>query len=284
MSNYQPLSTERKDIAGAKQKYGIWFGGVLGFIFAAFAWGMDGYLLSTMHGLDPWIKFGSGVILCVSVGALAGWLAAKSDKPVLALVIWIVVAMYFAWLTVALPLQTAPRLLNFLEPETRGLLHYSAYEAFASRVGVAFAWIVVLVAINGLLQLPLSEGAVFSTSILGKIAPMLVSLVLMGIAGAIIDGLTNEILRSPVDAMNSTVQYYLDHQGTQVDAAESRKMHQGSLRSISDLISAKRELAVSGFDQYLGEIDILVKFEKAWVECQVFYNQPSNCKQIEILH
>ena len=25
---------------------------------------------------------------------------------------------------------------------------------------------------------------------------------------------------------------------------------------------------------FLGEVDVLVKFEKAWVECQVFYNQP----------
>jgi hypothetical protein len=36
------------------------------------------------------------------------------------------------------------------------------------------------------------------------------------------------------------------------------------------LVSALRELAVSGYDRYLGEIDILAKFEKAWVECQVF--------------
>ena len=280
MSNYQPLFTDRSDIKNAKQRYGIWFGIVLGFIFAAFAWGIDAYLLSTMNGLHPWIKFACGELLCMSVGALAGWLAAKLDKPLLALVIWVTVALFFAWLTVALPLQAAPRLLNILEPETRSLLHYSAYEAFASRVGVAFAWIVLLVAINGLLQLPLSEGAVFATSILGKLAPMLISLVLMGIAGAIIDGLTNEVLRAPLDAMNSTIQFYVEHQGQTVDPAESRKMHLGSLRAISDRVSSQRALTVSGYDQYLGEIDILVKFEKAWVECQVFYNQPSNCKEV----
>ncbi len=109
---------------------------------------------------------------------------------------------------------------------------------------------------------------------------MLVTLVLMGIAGTIIDGLNNELLRSPIEALNSSIQYYVDHQGQQVDLAESRKMHQGALRVIKDVITPRRQLTVSGYDEYLTEVDVLVKFEKAWVECQVFYNQPANCKQI----
>jgi hypothetical protein len=278
--NYKPLSTERADVVEAKRTYGIWFGSVLGLTFVIFAWGIDAYQLSHMNSLHPWLKLICSALLCTLVGGFAGWLSARFDKPLIALPIWITTALFFAWLTVVLPLQIAPKLLGVIEPNIQGLLHYKYYEEFSSRVGVAFAWIVVIVAINGLLQLPLSEGAVFSTAILGKVAPMLITLVLMGIAGTIIDGLNNEPLRSPIEAMNSTVQYYFDHQGTKVDPAEARKMHQGSLRAVQDVITPQRQLTVSGFDQYLGEIDVLVKFKNAWVECQVFYNQPSNCKQV----
>ncbi len=280
MSFYKPLSTDRTDVLRAKRIYGIWFGVALGFIFAVFAWGVDAYQLSHMNSLDPWIKFVCGAVLCAIIGGLAGWLSAKFDKPLIALPIWIVAALLFAWLTVTLPLQIAPRILTLIEPDTEGLLHYAYYEEFATRIGVAFGWIVILASLAGLLQLPLSEGAVFSTSFVGKLAPMLVTLVLMGIAGTIIDGLNNELLRSPIEALNSSIQYYVDHQGQQVDLAESRKMHQGALRVIKDVITPRRQLTVSGYDEYLTEVDVLVKFEKAWVECQVFYNQPANCKQI----
>lgn len=278
--NYHPLSADRADVMRAKQFYGIWFGAALGFIFAAFAWGIDAYQLSFMHGFHPWIKLAFSEIFCIFIGGLAGWLSARFDKPFIALPIWIITALIFAWLIVMLPLQIAPRILGIIEPSVQGLLHYEYYAEFSSRIFVAFVWIVVLVSISGLLQLPLSEGAVFSTSTLGKVAPMLVCVVLMGIAGAIIDGLNNEPLRSPVEAVNATIQYHFDHQGTPVNSEEARKTHQGSLRVVQDVLTPERQLTVSGYDKYLGEVDVLVKFEHAWVECKVFYSQPSNCQQV----
>jgi|SRR6266487_960429 len=280
MSMYKPLSADRSDVLRAKRVYGIWFGSVLGFTFAVFAWGIDAYQLSHMNSLHPWLKFACGALLCVIIGGLAGGLSARLDKPLIAFPIWLVAAILFAWLTVMLPLQIAPRLLTIIEPDIKGLLHYTYYDEFASRIGVAFTWIAILVSIAGVLQLPLSEGAVFSTSILGKLAPMLVTLVLMGIAGSIIDGLNNELLRSPIESLNSSIQFYVDYRGQEVDPLESRKMHQGALRATKDLITPQRQLTVSGYNQDLGEVHVLVKYKNAWVECQVFYNQLSNCKQV----
>ncbi len=278
--NYKPLSADRADVVREKRNYGIWFGAALGFTFAVFAWGIDAYQLSHMNGFHPWIKLVFSEIFCILIGGLAGWLSARIDKVFIALPIWIITALIFAWLVVMLPLQIAPRLLEVIEPDLQGLLHYKYYAEFSSRIFVAFVWIVVLVSISGLLQLPLSEGAVFSTSIVGKVAPMLVCLVLMGIAGAIIDGLNNEPLRSPVEAMNATIQYHFDHQGMPPNLAEARKMHQGSLRVIQDVVTPQRQLTVSGYDHYLGEVEVLVKFNNAWAECTVFYNQPANCQQV----
>jgi hypothetical protein len=280
MSAYKPISTDRTDVLRAKRIYGIWYGASLGFLFALFTWGLDANTLSRMNSLHPWLKFVTGALLCTAAGGLTGWLAAKRDKPIIAVLYWIVLGFFFAWLVVTLPTVIFPRLLTLLVPDVQQYLHYVYYPEFSTRIGVAFAWIMIFVAIVGLLQLPLSEGAVFSTSILGKAAPILVGLVLMGISGTIVDGLNNELLRTPVEALNATIQFAVDHRGQQVDATESRKMRLASLRVIKDLVTPDRKLIVSGYDAYLGEVDVLVKFERAWVECQVFYNQPVNCKQV----
>lgn len=280
MSAYKPLSTGRTDVLRAKRTYGIWYGAALGFLFALFTWGLDAYFLSQLNSLHPWLKFAVGAVLCALAGGLAGWLSARKDKTLIAVPIWIVLGLFFAWLVVSLPTAILPRLLGFLEPDVQQYLHYVYYEEFSTRIGVAFGWIIIFVAIAGLLQLPLSEGAVFSTSVLGKLAPILVGLVLMGISGTIVDGLNNELLRTPVQVLDATLQFAVDHRGQQVDKLESRRMRQGSLRVVKDLITQDRDLIVSGYDAYLGEVYILAKFEKAWVECQVFYNQPVNCKQV----
>ncbi len=201
MSSYKPISTDRTDVVRAKRTYGIWYGASLGFLFALFTWGLDAYYLSQINSLHPWLKFAAGALLCTAAGGLTGWLAAKWDKPIIALLIWIVFGFFLAWLVVTLPTVIFPRLLGLLEPEVQQYLHYVYYPEFSTRIGVAFAWIIIFVAIAGLLQLPLSEGAVFSTSILGKIAPILVGLVLVGIAGTIVDGLNNELLRTPVEEL-----------------------------------------------------------------------------------
>lgn len=282
MTVYKPLTADRTDMLRRKQMYGIWYGASLGFFFAFFTWGLDSYFLSKMNSLYPWVKFAAGAVLCMASGALAGWLSARRDKPQIAILVWMALGLFWAWLVVTLPTLIFPRLLSLLEPAVQEYLHYVYYEEFSTRIGVAFAWIMIFVAIAGLLQLPMSEGAVFSTSLLGKLAPILAGLVLMGIAGTIVDGLNNELLRSPIEALNASIQYSVDHRGQTVNKEESRKMRQASLRTIQDLITPERKLIVSGYDAYLGEVNVLVKFDRAWVECQVFYAQPVNCKQVGI--
>ncbi|HSB00640.1 MAG TPA: hypothetical protein VLE49_08320, partial [Anaerolineales bacterium] len=198
----------RPDIVRAKLSYGLWFGVVLGLTFSIFAWGIDAISLARMNGLHPWLKFLAGAIPCTVIGGLAGWLSARIDKPIVSLLLWATAAWIFARLTMSIPFQILPRLLSVIEPDIKELLHYSYYsEAFASRFGVALIWLLIFISIAGLLQIPLSEPAVFSTTFFGKIAPMLVVLVLMLVAGTSMDDLNNEALRSPVGTVNSTVQY-----------------------------------------------------------------------------
>jgi hypothetical protein len=197
------------------------------------------------------------------------------------LLIWAVAASVFAWLTVSLPLQIAPRVLSLMDPEIRELLHYPSYpESFASRFSIAYIWLLIFVSIAGLLQIPLSDSAVFSTSLFGKISPMLMTLVLMAVCGIIVDTLNNEFLRAPVDAFDSTIQFALDNRGKEIDPQKYRAMHLGALRTVDDLITPERKFIISGHDAFLEEVLVLARFEKAWVECQIISNQLISCKQV----
>ncbi|HSL43007.1 MAG TPA: hypothetical protein VK897_06220 [Anaerolineales bacterium] len=280
----QPLQTEtlstRSDVLHAKYMYGIWFGVAVGLAFSIFSWAIDAYRLGQMNGLFPWLKFAVGVIPCMLLGAFTGWLSARLDKPILAMVLWVAAASVFAWLAVNIPLQIAPRLVTLLEPGIENLLHYTYYEQFAFRFGVAYFWLAIFAALAGLMQIPLSDSAIFSTSIFARIAPMLVIAVLMAISGSTMDNLNNELLRAPVGAINATIQFFMDHQGEDIDPAVSRRMHLASLRTVRDLVTPERKLIISGYDETLGKVQVLAKFQDAWVECEVMYEQPLYCEQV----
>lgn len=279
----QPIdpTLERADVLRAKHRYGFWYGLFLGLGFSFFTWGIDSYILSAHNGLQPWLKFIMGAVICGVIGGVAGWLAARTNRSTAAVAVWLIAGSIFAWLTVNLPLVLMPKALSLLEPQTSGLLNYTYYDEFGKRVGVAFTWLGIFITLAGLLQIPMSDSAVFSTSLFGKAAPVFVSLALMGIAGTIVDnGLINEPLRGSVVAIDNTIQFIVDNRGREVDSAAARRMHTGAFRAIDQAVTQERELIVSGYDGQFGEVNVLVKFERDWVECQVFYNQPISCKVV----
>jgi hypothetical protein len=274
------IPADRTDIARFKHIYGLWFGIVVSLTFSIFAWGVDAYKLSQMNGLYPWLKFLVGLLPCMIAGGFCGWLSARSGKPLLALLYWVIAASVFAWLTVNLPLQIMPRILGLIEPALKDLLHYTYYEQFSFRLGVAFTWLGIFAALAGLLQLPLSDSAVFSTSIFGKISPILAAMILMAIAGNTLDNLNNELLRGPIEAINSTTQFFIDHRGEHIEPLQSRQMRLASLRTVQDLVTPERKFIISGYDEFLEHVQVLGRFQNAWVECDVIYNQPLSCKQV----
>jgi len=276
------LNSERPEILRARRNYGFWFGIAVGLGFSIFTWGTDAYTLSRYHGLQPWLKFIVGSILCTGIGGITGWLSARVGKSIYSLIFWLVAAYLFARLTINVPLKFVPQILSTLEPTTRGLLHYVYYAELGARFVVAYTWIGIFLAITGLLQIPMSDSAVFSNSLAAKMIPIVVSAILMSICGMIVDnGLINEPLRSAIEATDNTVQYVIDNRGKIVNPDEARKMHAGAFRTIPEMVTQERRMIVSGYDKTLGDVDILIKFKSSWVECKVLYNQPVSCKVIE---
>ncbi len=274
----------RPDVLRSKHIYGVWFGLVIGLAFSIFAWGIDAYRLEQMHGIHPWLKFIIGVIPCTAVSGFTGWLSARLEKPLIAMFLWAAAALLFAWLVVNLPLQILPSALNAIEPDLQGLLHYTYYPEFSARFGVAYFWLALCASLAGLLQIPMSDSAVFSTSFFGKISPMLLSAALMVIGGTTMDNLNNQLLREPVETVNSAVQFLIDHEGQEIDPLTYRQMHLASFRTVQDLITPQREFVISGYTVLLEEVQVLARFGDAWVECELLYSQLLSCKQVGNVH
>lgn len=270
----------RPDVIRLKLGIGIAYGMMVGFSFAAATWGIDGFLLSQAHAFYPWLKFIVGAVICMTVGGSAGWLVARSEKSVLGLLIYLGVGLVFSWLIVALPFRMVPILMQWLDPETANLLNYTFYEGFNSRFVIAIAWVSLFVALVGLLQLPLTEPAAFSTSFFGKVSPLLVCAVVMFINGVIVDTLNNEPLRTAVLHLENTIQFAVEHQNEEVDRDTARLMRMSSLRAVESVISQPRKLIVGSYDQFLDQIHVLIRFGDTWVDCVVVYNQPSFCEYV----
>jgi hypothetical protein len=94
------------------------------------------------------------------------------------------------------------------------------------------------------------------------------------------DNLNNEALRAPVDTVNSATQYLLEHQDQKINPLTYRQMHLASFRTVQSLITPERRFIISGYDELLEEVQVVGRFEHAWVECEIFYNQLLACKQV----
>jgi hypothetical protein len=277
---YKEDVLQRPDVVQSKRRVGALYGMAVGLSFAAASWGIDGFLLSQSHAFYPWLKFIIGAVICMIAGGIAGGLVARLEKGLLALFIYLGLALVFSWLIVALPFQIFPAVMQWLDPETGNLLDYTFYDGFQSRFVIAVAWISLFVALAGVLQLPLTEPAAFATSFFGKVSPLLVCSVVMFINGVIVDTLNNEPLRTAVLHLNNTIEFAVEHQGQEVDRTLARTMRMSSIRAVQDVISQPRKLIVGGYDQYLDQIHVLVRFGSTWTDCVVVYNQPSFCEYV----
>jgi hypothetical protein len=237
-------------------------------------------MLSSSHAYFPWTMFLAGMIVCAIIGGIAGWLTARFKSSLLGVVFWFISSLFFAWIMVALPLQINPFIASKIDPQLGLLLNYAKDIEFSFRFGVSLAWVIPFTMIVGVMQLPITEPAVFSTSIFGRIAPLLFCILVMVICGVFTDNLINSHFRDGIAALDNTIQFVLDNKNNKnIDGALSRKMHARSLSIAEGYIQESRHLFVRSFDTTLGELHVLVKFGDHWIDCVVLYSQPVSCEE-----
>jgi hypothetical protein len=270
----------RQDILQTKRRFGLIFGAFAGLAFAAATWGGDAVLMNRVHAYQPWLKLIVGILVCMPVGGLAGWLTARLEKPLYSAPLWLLAAAIFAWISTVNSFQIFPTLIVKINPEFASFINYTVYQNLATRVALAYLWTGIFGLLVGVLQLPLSEGAVFSATYGSKVTPLLVAMLVMVLCGVIVDDLNNEPLRSPIVSLHRVVEFAVQTQGQEIDPKLARDMRRSTVRAIEDWLGRPYYFVVATFDRELGLMHVYANFGGDWADCSVVYNQPSFCKPL----
>lgn len=265
-------------VSKQKQITGLLYGLVAGLTFAVLAWGIDGIQLARAHGAFSWIKFVPGLLVCIICSGLAGWLVVKIQNSLLGVVFWLSVVFVYSQLILWLPIRVAPFLIKLFNGALGNYLQYPYYSELNQNLWFGFAVFAIIGIINGLVENILIDQALFSSSKIAILTPLLVCGLSFGLAGSIGDSLLNKNLREPVQIVDELIQFAQDNYDKEVPPAVAKSMHLGALTPVMQYVTLDRKLVLSNYDQYLGQVEVLVDFEGKWVKCVTIYNQVTNCR------
>lgn len=270
----------KPEVSKRKQVAGLLFGLAAGLAFAVFAWGVDAFLLASAHGTFAWVKFIPGLLICLLCGGLVGWLSALLQSVWIALILWIGQALLFAHLLMWLPLKVAPVIIRLFNPALGDYLKYPYYPELKQNLWVAFAMLAFASIIIAVLENVLVDQAIFSSGKYAVIVPITVSLLAFSLVGSSGDSVLNRHLREPLLKVDKLVQFSIDNQGKEISPDVAHTMRIAALNPVKELVTDRRSLILSNFDQYLGQVDVLVDFDGEWVKCTTIYSQVTNCARL----
>jgi hypothetical protein len=254
-------------------------GGITGFAFATALWAYETVLLIQAHVAYPWIPYLVGTISFVIVCMSAALLTCLLNRALLGIVLWLVAARLLAELVIYIPLKIAPRLMVFFEPGLQSILPaYPINATFRSWGGLGTLGVGIFLGILGLLQITLVDQAIPATSSAGHLMPYFIFIPAIFLASVMVSDMINQPLRAPMLATNDLIQFAINHQDTSVDPAIARQMHLSTIDPISDLINRPRRLFLGHYDDSFFQVDVLIDFGGAWVDCATVNLQPVFCK------
>jgi hypothetical protein len=267
-----------KSLLRRKLFVGMLYGMVAGLAFSIFAWGIDAVLLASAHGALPWVKILPGLIICLLSGGLVGWLTIRFESHLLALGLWIALAVFFSRLIIWIPLKISPIFIRLLDINLGAYLKYPYYDSLNQNAWFGFGAIIIVALICGLLEINLIEQALFSSGSFAVLMPLLLCFFGFALVGKTGDSMLNQQIREPVLAVDALLQFAMENIDQEVPGDVARSMHLGATNTIKDYLSLERRVIMSNFDESIGQVDVLVDFSGIWVRCTAIYNQVTYCK------
>ena len=259
------------------------YGMVAGLAFAVFAWGFDAVLLVSAHGALPWVKFLPGLLICLLSGGLIGWITIRLENHLMAIGLWLALALLFSRLILWIPLRISPFFIKILDPDLSAYLSHPYYSDLNQNAWIGFVAIGIVALICGILEINLIEQALFSSGSFAVLVPLLLCFFGFSLIGKTSDSLLTQHLREPVIAVDNLLQFALDNIDQEVPADVARSMHLGATTPIEEFLTMKRRLIVRDFDESLGQVDVLIDFSGIRAGCTAIYNQVTHCKPVEVI-
>jgi hypothetical protein len=269
---------EHLKIKSNYRKLGLLYGIIVGVAYSLSTWGFDAYTLYRVDASLPWLKISIGLLFCVFVGGIAGLLVGSQDRGIVAVILWVLAGVSFAWITGHLPFDISSAAIGLLDPQFKGLEVYPLYESTGVRLTILLLVTGALGGISGALQLVILDSARSASTRLGQFFILFLGIPFFVLAGFMNDGQINQITRDPLIAVDKLVNFALEHQGETIDPQVALDMHYGSLRKIEDVLVQPQSIMLSDYDQTsMLSTSVELDLNRTWARCNVVNKQVTMC-------
>jgi hypothetical protein len=264
-------------------RLGLRNGLLFGLALALGVWAPGAISLSTSHVrlLYPSLLLGC---LALLLGGLGGWLAAWLGRAFASGLIWLLAASLMAWTIGHLPYEGRTLTVWLADRRSWGLAIYPFSPSAQARMMMAGFFVVLLLAILGLLQNYRLEGVSSETEADGRMSSrawflLLLPLPLVLGVGLIADEQVNSPLRVAPKLVHEAIRTGRTYPGDLFELSLQRGVNYNAISGVRDQMSESYSLLVGEVDLGVANtVFVVAHFDNgAWINCRVVANQLSFC-------
>lgn len=265
-----------------RQGLGALYGVAGGLVFAMLTWGFDAISLAGSHVVLPFGKLLPGLIICVVLSALVGWLSVRIDKAVVAFLLWIGLSVLLVLIVLWLPLAWMSWLTRQVHPVYSPFLQYPPLVGTSQFIILGSIGLATLAGIAGLIENLLVDSALEKQGNGGVVGMIMMVGLLLGIGGFLMDNMLNPNFRTSAAAMDTLIHFAVENQNTEVDPIVARANHLKTMTQLgAEVFTKPHQLVVQNYDPVtLTQIDYIVDFSGDLYSCTVVGNAPVYCRPL----
>lgn len=263
-----------------RQGLGALYGAIGGLVFSVLTWGLDALSLAQSHVVLPFGKFVPGLILCVLLCMLVGWLSARIDKAAVALLLWIGLSVLLVVMILWLPIDWMSWLTHQFYPVYSSFIKYPSLAGSSQFIILGSIALALLAGIAGLIENLLIDSAMEKQGNGGVVGMIFMVALLLGIGGYLMDNMLNPNFRDSADAMDTLIHFAVENKDNEVDPIVSRQSHLSTMTQIgAEVYTKPHKLIIQTYDRVaLTQIDFIVDFSGDLYSCTVVGNAPVYCR------
>jgi hypothetical protein len=275
------LSDQFPGQAWSDQRYGILFGALSGLGLTLVGWGVDGISLSQANGILPWVKIGLGMLPCMVVCMVVGWVARKIDHGLVTTLLWAGVGIAFAWGAAQISFRGVPLVFKQYHPELAAWIQYPFEAGQQAQMILAMVSAGLLAGIASAFFASFVRGTAANPYAFGRLFPVLIWFTVFGLIGFMVDDMINLPLREPVNVVERGIIVAIERQENPAASPEPQNTRPSPLDPLKELLSQPRQLILMDYDEAIVVTNVIVLFGETRTRCVVMNKQLLFCKLLK---
>ena len=265
-------------------RFGLLNGLFLGLGLALGVWTSDAIFLGLSHVRLVYPSMLAGLLALVLLGGLAGWLAAWIARAWIGALIWVGTGVLMVRVIGLVPYEGRSLVLWLADRRAWGLPIYPSSEAAGVGVWLAGFFIVLALAVLGLMQPYRLEGVIGETDKSGRLGGrgwflLLFPIPLLLGLGLVADSMINKPLRVAPQLVSEVITTGRSYEGDLFSLGLEKGVNYQAISSVRELMSDNYTLSIGSVDLGVSDtIMVVADFDNgAWINCRVVSEQLSFC-------